>query len=344
MKKRVRIILLVILVIAAAAGIYTYTFRTENNSNRLTISGNIEITEVPLSFKIAGRLAERLVDEGDSVKKGQIIARLERVDQERMVAREEAGLAQVEAMLAELEAGSRPQEIANVQAELKRAEAAARIADTELRQAKADYERFSELLKVGGTSQRDFELHETRYKAAQSANVEAEALVVSFRERLDLVKEGPRKETIKAAQARVNVARQGLALAHQQLADTELSSPIDGMVLNKSAEVGAYLVPGMPVVTVGDMDRPWLRAYVNETDVGRLQLGQTVEVVTDSLPEKQFPGRISFISSEAEFTPKTVQTFEERVKLMYRIKIDLENPEHHLKPGMPADAILEGKE
>jgi len=285
-----------------------------------------------------------LVNEGDAVRQGQPVARLERTDQERVEARAAAELAQMEAMLAELEAGSRPQEIANVRAELERAQAAARTVRAELRQAKADYERFFELFKVGGTSRRDFELYETRYKAAQGADAEAKAFVASVCERLDMVEEGPRKETIEAARARVGVARQNLALARQQLADTELPAPIDGIVLSKSAEVGAYLSPGMPVVTVGDMDHPWLRAYVNETDVGRLQLRQTVEVVADAFPDERFPGRISFISSEAEFTPKTVQTFEERVKLMYRIKIDLENPGHRLKPGMPADAIIEGKE
>ena len=114
------------------------------------------------------------------------------------------------------------------------------------------------------------------------------------------------------------VARQSLALARQQIADTELLAPIGGVILSKSAEVGTYLAPGMPVVTLGDMDHPWLRAYVSETDLGRLQLGWQVTVVTDAFPNERFTGRISFISNEAEFTPKTVQTFEERVKLMYR--------------------------
>ncbi len=344
MKKPVRIVMTIFLFAAVGAAFYTFGFRETPHPGRLMISGNIEVTEVPLSFKVPGRLVERLVDEGDAVEKGELVARLDRADQERVVDRAVAEVAQMEAMLAELEAGSRPQEIANVQAELERAQATARTVRAELRQARADYERFSELFTVGGISQRDFELYETRYKAAQGADAEAKALVASVRERLDLVKEGPRRETIDAARARVGVASQGLALARQQLADMELLSPIAGIVLNKSAEVGAYLSPGMPVVTVGDMDHPWLRAYVNETDLGRLRLGRKVAVVTDTFPDERFPGRISFISSEAEFTPKTVQTFEERVKLMYRIKIDLENPGHRLKPGMPADAIIEGEE
>jgi len=344
MKKPVLIVVLSILAAATAVAIYTFGFRTERHPGRLMISGTIEITQVPLAFKIPGRLAERLVDEGDSVQRGRPVALLERFDQERIVARATAELAQVEAMLAELEAGSRPQEIANIRAELEQARAAARTARAELQQAKADYDRFTALFKKDGITRREFELYQTRYKATQGADAEATALVESGRHRLDLVEEGPRKETIDAARARVTVARQSLALARQQLVDTELLAPIDGVVLSKSAEVGAYLSPGMPVVTVGDMDHPWLRAYVNETAIGRLQLNQQVAVVTDAFPDDRFPGRISFISSEAEFTPKTVQTFEERVKLMYRIKIDLANPRHRLKPGMPADAIIEREE
>ena len=125
------------------------------------------------------------------------------------------------------------------------------------------------------------------------------------------------------------------------LAYTELHAPFDGVVLSKSAEPGEYLNPGTPVVTVGEMERVWLRAYINETDLGRVRLGQTVDVTTDSFPGKMYKGTLGFLSSEAEFTPKTVQTFEERVKMMYRVKIDLENPNHELKLGMPADATIE---
>jgi len=120
-------------------------------------------------------------------------------------------------------------------------------------------------------------------------------------------------------------------------------SPIDGVVLTKAAEVGEVLAAGTAVITVGDLDHPWLRAYINERDLGRVNLGDKVKVTTDSFPGKVYWGRISFISSEAEFTPKQIQTKEERVKLVYRIKIDLENLNHELKSNMPADAeILTG--
>ena len=116
---------------------------------------------------------------------------------------------------------------------------------------------------------------------------------------------------------------------------------MDGIILSKSTEPGEYLNPGSPVVTIGDIKRPWVRAYINETDIGRIKLGGTVQVSTDAFPEKRYKGRISFINSQAEFTPKSVQTFEERVKLMFRIKIGVENPDEELKPGMPADGVIE---
>ena len=139
------------------------------------------------------------------------------------------------------------------------------------------------------------------------------------------------------------MAEEALRGARQQQAYAELRAPFDGVVLSKAAEPGEYLMTGAPVVTVGRLDRVWLRAYVPETELGRVQLGGAAAVRTDTYPGKTYSGRIAFISSEAEFTPKSVQTHEERVKLVYRIKIDLDNPDRELKPGMPADAVLQGE-
>ena len=194
------------------------------------------------------------------------------------------------------------------------------------------------------------------------------------KEKADLVKVGPRTETIDAATAQVEraraslkmgqanaietkrreqdlVARHGdidraraqIALIDTQLADTIAVSPINGVVLVKAADVGEVLAPGASVVTVGDIEHPWLRAYIREQDLGRVKLGAQAKVTTDSYKGKVYNGRISFISSEAEFTPKQIQTAEERVKLVYRIKIEIDNPQHDLKSNMPADAeILTG--
>ena len=152
--------------------------------------------------------------------------------------------------------------------------------------------------------------------------------------------EGPRAEKIAQATARRKQAEAALALAETKLGYARLASPMNGVVLSKNVEAGEFVAPGTPVVTVGDLEHPWLRAYINETDLGRVKHGQRVRVTTDTYPGKVCEGRISFIASEAEFTPKNVQTQKERVKLVYRIKIDVANPELELKPGMPADAEI----
>jgi HlyD family secretion protein len=149
-----------------------------------------------------------------------------------------------------------------------------------------------------------------------------------------------REQEIPLRQAEIERAKANLAVIDSQLADTIAASPVDGVVLVKAADVGEVLAAGTTVVTIGDIEHPWLRAYINETDLGRIKLGTKAKITTDSYPGKEYEGRISFIASEAEFTPKQIQTKEERVKLVYRIKIDLANPHHELKSNMPADAVI----
>jgi HlyD family secretion protein len=140
--------------------------------------------------------------------------------------------------------------------------------------------------------------------------------------------------------AEIERAKANLALIDSQLSDTIEASPVDGVVLVKSADVGEILAPGTSVVTVGDIDHPWLRGYINETDLGKVKLGSKARVSTDSYPGKVYWGKVTFIASEAEFTPKQIQTEQERVKLVYRIKIEVDNPAHELKSNMPADAEI----
>ncbi len=150
-----------------------------------------------------------------------------------------------------------------------------------------------------------------------------------------------RQQEIASRRAEIDRARAQIALIDSQLSDTVAISPIDGVVLVKSADVGEVLAPGTPIVTVGDIDHPWLRAYINERDLGRVKTGSRARVTTDSFPGKTYAGRVSFIASQAEFTPKQIQTAEERVKLVYRVKIEVDNPQHELKSNMPADAEIQ---
>ena len=296
------------------------------DTNEITLSGNIEVTDAQLGFKLPGRVSERLVSEGERVTAGQLIARLDDSEQKEQLDLSRAELAGFEAALAELEAGSRPQEIAA-------AEATVRSADAERDRVRLDFVRQQDLRTKDVIADKDFETAQAQLKVAE-ANASETA------EHLKLVREGPRAEAIEQARARVAQARASVALAETHLADTRLSAPLTGVVLSHNIEPGEYVSAGTPIVTVADTLHTWVRAYVNQTDLGRVRLGQKLVVHTDTAPGKNFEGTVSFIASEAEFTPKTVQTAKERVKLVFRIKVDVANPQDALKPGMPADVVL----
>ncbi len=349
----------------------------------IRVSGNFEVTDAEVSFKIPGRVEQRFVEEGENVQAGQPIARLENKDILQEVALRKAEVAQAQAQLLELERGARPQEIAQAEAavqrasaflsellagsrpqEIKAAEAALSKAKAELERWRTDHERQLQLFQRGVISAREYEAVLAAYQTAKAQVQEAEekfrlvkegpraeqiaqakAALREARERWALVMEGPRKETIEAARARLEQAKALLAASETRLDYTLVVSPIKGVVLSKNVEPGEYVAPGTPVVTVADLEHIWLRAYIDEPDLGRVKLGQKVRVRTDTYPGKIYEGKISFISSQAEFTPKNVQTEKERVKLVYRVKIDVANPQMELKPGMPGDAeiLLDGQ-
>jgi HlyD family secretion protein len=381
---------LVLVALAAVAGLYFYGRLHPKNTATLSVSGNLELTEVDISFKVPGKLIELNVDEGAFVKKGMVIARIDRDQVEQQRSRDEASLVNsqsqyeqmgtsvqwqrqtlasdvavrtaelrsAQAHLAALVAGSRPQEIQ---------EARAAVADAKAQhdQAQADWDRAQDLFKNDDISKQQYDQYRARLDSTAAILRQAD-------EKLALVVEGPRKEDIDAARAdvvraqaelqateanqlelkrreedmlahRADVARARaqVAITDTQIDDTVVVAPIDGVVLVKSAEVGEVLAAGTTVVTIGDIDHPWLRAYINETDLARVKFGQSASLTTDSFPGKTYPGRISFIASEAEFTPKQIQTREERVKLVYRIKIDVDNRSRELKSNMPVDAEIQ---
>jgi HlyD family secretion protein len=383
------IVAFVVIVGLAAGGWLLYANMHPQITDRLSVSGNIELTQVNIAFKTAGRLTNLYVGEGDVVKKGQIVARLDEDQLLRQREREQASLASAEAMLAEagsalrfqkastdadlelrraeissasfklqeLKNGSRPQEVQEAQAEVSAAQA-------EFDRSKKDWDRAQVLIKNDDISTSQLDDFHHRFDAA-------EAKLKQAKENSALVTAGPRSEAIDEAGAQVSRAKAGLkigeansieterrqqeitmrqaeiarsraqiALIESQIADTVAASPIDGVVLVKAADPGEILAPGTSVVTVGDIDHPWLRAYIGEKDLGRVKLGDHLKVTTDSFPGKVYDGHLTFISPEAEFTPKQIQTSEERVKLVYRIKIEIDNPRHELKSNMPADAQI----
>ncbi|MFT3869137.1 MAG: efflux RND transporter periplasmic adaptor subunit [Nibricoccus sp.] len=315
------------LLVASALLALTACSRSNSSPNgSLVLSGNIEVVDAQLGFKIPGRVLERTVSEGQRVTAGQPIARLDDIEQRQQLDLRRAELAVAAAALADLEAGSRPQEIVA-------AEAALHSAEAERDRAKLDFTRFEDLRTKEVVTARDFD-------SAQALIRVAEARVTQAAEQLKLVKEGPRAEQIAQAKARVQSSAASVALAETQVENTRLLSPLNGVVLSHNIEPGEFVAAGTPIVTVADTLHTWVRAYVNQTDLGRVRLGQKLVVHTDTAPGKDFEGVVSFISSEAEFTPKTVQTTKERVKLVFRIKVDVLNPNDELKPGMPADVVL----
>ena len=325
------LLILSLLVLAVAAGLY-FQSRPVPDSGVLRVSGNIEITDAEVSFKIAGRVVERSASEGESVKAGQSVARLDTSELAQEVALRSAEVRAAEASLAELVTGSRPEEIAQSEAVVRRMQA-------DVARARADFKRLKKLYEQDNVSGQD-------YDAAKSAVEVTTAKLGEAQEQLRLVQKGPRIEKVERARAQLQQAKEALALAETRLGYATLTSPLTGVVLSHNIEPGEFVAPGTPIVTVGDLAHVWLRAYIDETDLGRVKVGQVVKVTADTYPDKVYEGRVSFIASQAEFTPKSVQTKKERVKLVYRTKITVDNPHMELKAGMPADAriVLDGAE
>jgi HlyD family secretion protein len=325
MKKK--IIIPVVLAVAAAAAAYFYFKNGQKpEGSELKISGNIEVTAVEVSFKIPGRVEERPVREGQLIKAGQLVARLDDKDLRLEIAGREAQAAAARAVLAELKSGSRPEEIAQAQAVLERARA-------EGARARIEFDRQKRLFEREVISSREFEQAKTAHETALAREREA-------KEFSNLVGKGPRAEKIDQARSNLDQAGQALEAAKTRLTYAELLSPISGTVLSENVQAGEFVSPGTAVVTVGDLSLVYLRAYINETDLGKVKVGQTVKITTDSFPGKNYEGKITYIAPQAEFTPKNIQTQKERVKLVYRIKVELPNPETELKPGMPADGEI----
>jgi Multidrug resistance efflux pump len=321
--------ILILLAVAVAAGIYFYP-RVKAKpapSNEAVLSGNIEAHESMLSFKVQGRIVALPIEEGQQVKQDDLLARLEDADFRQRVRIDEAGVAVRQSNLALALAGTREQEIKALQQSVIDAQA-------DLALKNSDRDRAQQLFSKDEISAQD------RDRAVTAAK-RSDAALKAAQQRLNEAEEGARKEDIAIARANLEQARANLGLSRINAGYTILRAPTAGIITVRQAELGEVMAPGAPVVSVADLDHIWLRSYIAETDLGRIRWGQDAIVTTDTYPGKQYHGRISFIAPNAEFTPKSVQTYKERVTLVYRIKIDIDNPNRELKPGMPADAHLQ---
>lgn len=327
MKRRVIAVAVVLLLLAAGYGAWAL-LRDDEPEGVLVASGTVEATDARLGFQAPGRLAEVAVREGDEVAAGTVLARL---DSASARARRDQAAAQVEAaraQLADLLAGARSQEIAE-------ARAAAAAARDRLADARRDVER-TRFLHEGGAAPRE------ALDKAELAASQAQSQLTQAEERLELLEAGPRRERVEARRAAVSQAEAALSAAETALADLELAAPLDGVVTVRHREPGEVVAAGQPVLTLLDLENRWVRIYVPEDRIGAVSLGAPAAITVDTYPDRRFDGAVRFIASEAEFTPKTVQTPEERVRLVYAVEVRVTADEERvLKPGMPADVTLE---
>lgn len=327
MKHKAIGLLVVVLIAGAAGAVWWFSGRSVNeDKTRILLYGNVDIREVDLTFNNSEHIDRLLVQEGDRVRKGQLLATLHRERMDAGAAAAAARVAAQEAAVARLEAGSRPQEIRQMRAAVSGAEA-------RLKDAETTFERTRNLYREHAASKQtldDAEAHLTMARA--DLKVAREAL------RLGL--EGPRTEDIEEARALLKAGQAQYALAQEISKDTEMFAPADGVIRNRILEPGDMASPQKPVITLALTNPVWVRAYAPETALGKLIPGMPAAVSTDSYSEKTYDGWIGYISPTAEFTPKNVETPELRTRLVYQVRVYVCNPEDELRLGMPATVAI----
>jgi HlyD family secretion protein len=328
MKKSHIIIFAIVLIAAGLTAAFWYWHRDKPPEDIL-LYGNVDVRQVSLAFNANERVAEMRVNEGDRVKQGQVLAVLVTTTLKLRIAQAQAQVRVEEQALQRLKTGSRPQEIAKARAGVAAAQAEATEAHQQNRR----------LLSIGrstdgrAVSQQDLD-------AAGSAQATKDAQLDSAAKTLELAVVGPRREDIDEAKAQLDAAKAALDVLEQQLSDAELRAPIDAVVRSRLLEPGDMTSPQLPAYALSIVNPVWIRAYIAETDLGRVKPGESAHVVNDSQPDKPLNGCIGYISSVAEFTPKTVQTSDLRTSLVYEIRINVDDPENRLRQGMPATVRL----
>jgi len=301
-------------------------------------SGYVEATEVRVAGEVGGRLLEVLAEEGKRVTTGDVLARVDTADLQIALRRAHADKDQATAQLNVVQAGARPEDLRQAAAQTQSAQADVAAAQAELSAATADLQRFEALLRAnaGSRKQRDDAL--TRQQVAKAHVTSAMERVRAAEAAVARLRAGSRAEEIAAARTRVAGTDVQIAAIEKSLADAVVKSPVTGVVTSKLVDAGETVPPRAPIAVISDLEHAWANVYVDEPVVPLLKLGQAVTLVTDA--GQRVPGTISYISPRAEFTPRNVQTADERSKLVYRIKVAVDNREGVLKPGMPVEAEI----
>jgi HlyD family secretion protein len=298
-----------------------------NNPNLIESTGTIEATEVDTRSEISGKILTLYFDEGDWVKKGEVLAEIDHKKLDIELARAKAQLAEAEAQLTLLIKGLRDKEVERVRETFLESKVL-------LKDSKREYKRIQKLYDEGVVDLGSRDKVEAAYEASQKRYEIA-------KKNYEIAVEGSRKEEIQAGEAVKAAAGAQVELIEEQIEDATITIPIDGVISERYVELGEFVSVGSLIATVIDLKHVWVMAYVSEKNLGKVKLGQQGKVMVDSFPEKEFIGKVTYISPEAEFTPKNIQTKEERVKLVFGVKIEADNPDQELKPGMPADAVIE---
>ena len=324
-KTKLKIVLLAA-VVAIAIGMAGYKLygRVETG---ITATGTIEVTKTDVTPKVAGYLAELKIKEGDLVKSGQLVARIDRPDLQAQLLRDEASLARAKAQLRDLEQGARAQELQEAAANLA-------AAKSQADKAKADFDRYSRLFRDGAISTQQLDNSRSAHEVAANSLLAAQS-------RYSLLQAGTRPETIEAQRLEVQRSQAVLDSSRTQLADTSVASPIAGRVLSKNYEQGEFVNAGSAIATIGDMRDCWVKIYVATEQLGRIRLGQAAKVKIDAYPDKVFRGEIKEISQNAEYTPRQSITQRERANMVFAVKVKIDNAEEFMKPGLPADVVIE---
>tara|TARA_R110001592_G_scaffold278735_2_gene546046 strand:- start:3722 stop:4753 length:1032 start_codon:yes stop_codon:yes gene_type:complete len=326
-KKKIITAIVPLVFIAIIAAFWWQSDRNGSDESTLHLYGNVDIREAQLAFNSSEHVFEIRVQEGDRVTKGQLLARLHTELLDAQLAEAEAALRAQQQTLAKLEAGSRPEEIRKGQAEFNATRATAKATSD-------SYNRIARLLEKKMASPEDVE------KAYSLADV-AKAQMEASKQALALLQAGPRKEDIAVARAQLAATEARLELAQQQLENSNLYAPADGIIRKRILEPGDMAFPQTPVLTLAFIDPVWVRAYLPEPMMGRVALGAKALISTDSYPDKTYEGWVGYISPSAEFTPKSVQTPELRTRLVYSVRIYACNPQEEMRLGMPATVTIE---
>jgi HlyD family secretion protein len=328
-----------VVLLALVATAFATACRQAAPATSVRASGYVEATEVQVSPQVGGRIVAIHFVEGDRVAIGQPLVELDTTDVQLMLRRARADRDQADAQLRLLLAGSRPEDIRQAEAQVAGAEADAAAARDDLASAELDLKRFETLLQSNSGTGKQRDDAASRQDVAQSRLRSAQQRVRAAREGLARLQAGARPQEIQAARARLAATDAQIATLEQNVGDAALTSPVAGLVTQKLADAGETIAPRTPVVAIADLDRPWANVYIDEPMVGRLRLGQAATLRPDG-GGAAMEGTITFISPKAEFTPRNVQTAEERSKLVYRVKVAVDNRQGTLKQGMPVEADI----